>query len=42
MSLNIQESTIFIADSHLNKNRQELKTFLLKLDSKEIKTSQLF
>ena len=42
MSLNIQESAIFIADSHFNKNRQELKTFLLKLDSKKIKTSQLF
>ena len=42
MSLNITEDAIFIADSHFNKGRPELKIFLLKLLSNEIQTSQLF
>jgi len=45
MSLNyfiIEDNAIFVADSHYNKKRQELKIFLLKLKAKEIKTSQLF
>ena len=41
-SLTIDENAIFIADAHFNTNRQELKTFLLKLKNKEIKTKQLF
>ena len=42
MSLKITDDAIFIADSHYNKNRQQLKYFLYKLKSDEIKTSQLF
>ncbi len=40
--IDIKDDAIFIADSHCNKNRQELKIFLLKLQSNEIKTNQLF
>ncbi len=40
--MKVQEDSLFIADSHYNLNRQELKQFLLQLESKEIKTSQLF
>jgi len=42
MSLNIKENAIFIADSHFNENRSELLVFLQKLQSNEIKTTQLF
>jgi len=42
MSLNIQENAIFIADSHFNEKRVDLLIFLKKLQSKEIKTTQLF
>jgi UDP-2,3-diacylglucosamine hydrolase len=41
-SFTIDENAIFVADAHFNTNRQELKTFLLKLKNKEIKTKQLF
>ncbi len=40
--MNIREDAIFIADSHYNPNRQELKLFLLQLQSNKIQTSQLF
>ena len=42
MSLNIKDDTIFIADSHYNINRQELKSLLLDIKSQKLKTSQLF
>lgn len=42
MYLNIHESAIFIADSHYNSNRQELKPILLDIKSQKIKTTQLF
>ncbi len=42
MSLNLQENALFIADSHFNENRPELLLFLQKLQSNEIKTTQLF
>lgn len=38
----IKEEALFIADSHFNKNRGELLSFLKKIDSKEIECSQLF
>jgi len=40
--IEIKDDAIFIADSHHNRNRQEFRKFLLKLQNKEIKTSQLF
>lgn len=42
MYLNIQESAIFIADSHFNKKNQQFLIFLEKLEKEEIQTSQLF
>ena len=42
MPQNINESAIFIADSHFNEKRAQLLTFLKKLKSKEIETTQLF
>jgi UDP-2,3-diacylglucosamine hydrolase len=42
MYLNIKQEAIFIADSHYNQKNNQFLTFLKKLESKEIKTSQLF
>lgn len=39
--MQLKEDCLFIADSHYNSNRQELKLFLNKLLKKEINTSQL-
>ena len=39
--IHLKEDCIFIADSHYNNNRQELKLFLQKLLNKDIITSQL-
>ena len=41
MSLNIQENTIFVADSHYNLKNTEFLAFLQEIDSKRIKTNQL-
>ncbi len=38
----VKEDSIFVADSHYNSNRQELRQFLLQIKSGEIKTNQLF
>ncbi len=38
----VKEDAVFIADSHYNLNRQELKIFLLQIQFGNIKTSQLF
>jgi UDP-2,3-diacylglucosamine hydrolase len=38
----ILNDTYFIADTHYNTNRNNLKTILLKIQSKEIKISRLF
>lgn len=40
--IEIKDDAIFIADSHYNRNRQEFRKFLIKLQNKDIKTSQLF
>jgi len=42
MSNNINENAIFVADSHFNEKRAQLLTFLKKLKTKEIETTQLF
>lgn len=42
MSLSIKENAIFIADSHYNEKKPEFLTFLHKLQSGELKTTQLF
>jgi UDP-2,3-diacylglucosamine hydrolase len=42
MYLNIENSAIFIADSHFNINRLHLQDTLLNIKSKKIKTTQLF
>lgn len=42
MHLNIQNGAIFVADSHYNQKNREFLTFLEKLESKEIVTTQLF
>ena len=42
MYLSIKQDSIFVADSHFNKKNRELFTFLEKVESKEIVTSQLF
>ena len=42
MCLKIEEGAIFISDSHDNNKRDGFYRFLQKIDSKEIKTSQLF
>lgn len=41
MFLNLQENAIFIADSHYNLKNTQFSSFLLKIESKEIETSQL-
>jgi UDP-2,3-diacylglucosamine hydrolase len=41
-NLTIKDDAIFIADSHYNKNKQQLKYFLNKLEDGEIVTTQLF
>ncbi len=41
MFLSLKKDAIFVADSHFNQNHQEFLTFLKKLDSGEIKTTQL-
>lgn len=38
----IEENAVFVADSHYNENRKEFLTFLKKLETNEIKTTQLF
>jgi len=40
--INISDDAIFIADSHYNKNRPQLKNFLLQIKFNKINTSQLF
>ena len=42
MFLSIKPDAIFVADSHFNNKNQELLTFLTKVESKKILTSQLF
>jgi UDP-2,3-diacylglucosamine hydrolase len=42
MYLSIKQNSIFVADSHFNEKNRELLTFLEKVESKEIVTSQLF
>ena len=42
MYLSIKQDSIFVADSHFNEKNRELLTFLEKIESKEIITSQLF
>ena len=42
MYLSIKQDSIFVADSHFNKKNRELLTFLEKVESKEIVTTQLF
>jgi len=41
-TLQIEDNSIFVADVHYNSNRTEFKKFLLKLQSGDIETSQLF
>ena len=42
MYLSMKDDAIFIADAHFNKKNREFLTFLKKVESKEIVTSQLF
>ena len=42
MFLSIKSEAIFVADSHFNKKNKELLTFLRKIESNKILTSQLF
>ena len=42
MYLSIKQDSIFVADSHFNGKNRELLTFLEKVESKEIVTTQLF
>jgi UDP-2,3-diacylglucosamine hydrolase len=42
MSLNIQESAIFIADAHYNHQREDLKILLQNIKLGKIKSTQLF
>lgn len=42
MFLDIKENAIFVADSHFNQKNREFLTFLRKVESKEIFTTQLF
>ncbi|QKF81358.1 UDP-2,3-diacylglucosamine diphosphatase [Halarcobacter ebronensis] len=42
MYLNIKRDAIFVADSHYNEKRLEFRIFLEKLQSGEVKCSQLF
>ncbi len=41
-SIEIVDDAIFVADSHFNKNRQQLKIFLEQLSNNILKTTQLF
>ncbi len=41
-SIELREDAIFIADSHFNKNRQQLKIFLKQLHNNTLTTTQLF
>lgn len=42
MYLNIEQGAIFVADSHFNQKNKEFLTFLRKVESKQIITTQLF
>jgi len=42
MYLNIHEDAIFVADSHYSDKNEQFLTFLQKIKSKEVETSQLF
>ncbi len=42
MSLDIKEGAIFISDAHDNDKRDDFYNFLLKIESKELKPTQLF
>ena len=42
MYLSIKQGSIFVADSHFNNKNRQFLTFLEKLQSKQIVTSQLF
>lgn len=42
MYLNIEESAIFIADSHFNKLNQQFLVLLKKIQNREINTTQIF
>ena len=42
MYLSIKQDAIFLADSHFNEKNRELLTFLQKVETKEIISSQLF
>lgn len=41
MFLNIQENTIFVADSHYNLNNEQFLIFLRSLENKKVETKQL-
>lgn len=41
MFLSLKNDALFVADSHFNKNHQEFLTFLKKLDSGKLQTTQL-
>ncbi|PIF04916.1 MAG: UDP-2,3-diacylglucosamine hydrolase [Arcobacter sp.] len=41
MLMTIQNGTIFIADSHYNQKRRQLKSLLLKIQNKEIEVTQI-
>lgn len=42
MCLDIKEGAIFVADSHFNKKNQQFLKLLIKIEKKEILTTQLF
>ena len=42
MYLSIKDDAIFVADAHFNKKNREFLTFLKKVESNEIITTQLF
>lgn len=42
MYLNIEQGAIFVADAHFNQKNREFLTFLRKVESKQIRTTQLF
>ena len=42
MYLSIRDDAIFVADAHFNEKNREFLTFLKKVESKEVVTSQLF
>ena len=41
-NIQLEESAIFVADSHFNKKNRHFQSFLKKLENQEIKTKQLF